>query len=384
MIHLLKRNYLVPDFKAENNVKRIIVSKEYNNVQSLRVTFDNLQPCEFSCDSYESLIGSEAKFKTWSEFLSFIASEEKIYIFVDGDAMMKLFILWIKTIMPGMTATIAYRCYNTYVQRIKLQFPSFMMNDSFLAYRKSQLLSYALPKRSAFIELFDSMNIKMTESDRAKWVSSNKSDFSLEWHLANYEIDKDHISVFKQKYINILIRACAIEVSEWYQYITKYFMQPNVREKLGLSISWDDEDWNAELKKCDKITWMFDDQLLYVSKNIPYFLSHIDKALIVGTFLQDFWFKDLKIDDHIRLLDEEYFESNHAQFVFSALKHIVKNLDHLDDDALHKIIKEEKQFEEISIIFDLLQHDSHKWNHYLVQYIHSIKETNDIFEFKIT
>jgi phage/plasmid-like protein (TIGR03299 family) len=166
------------------------------------------------------------------------------------------------------------------------------------------------------------------------------------------------------------------------KYITSV-MQPNVKEKLGISVSWDSEDWNAELKKCDKISWMFDDELLYVSKNIPYFLSNIDKALLVGTFLQDFWFKDLKIDDHIRLLDEDYFESNHAQFVFSSLKHISKNLDYLDDDTIHQIIKEEKQFEEISIIFDLLQHDSHKWNHYLVQYIHSIKDTNDILEFKI-
>jgi len=383
MIHLLRRNYLVPDFKAENNVKRIIVTKQYNNIQSLRVTFDNLQPCVLSCDGYESLIGSESRFKTWHEFLAFISSEEKLYIFVDEDSMMKLFILWVKTIMPSMTATIAYRCYNTYVQRIKVQFPAMIMNASFLDYRKSQLLSYVLPNKASFTELFESMDIQMSETDRVEWVDLNKSDFSLEWHLANYEIDKSHISVFKQKYINILIKACAIEVSEWYQYITKYFMQPNVKEKLGISVSWDSEDWNAELKKCDKISWMFDDELLYVSKNIPYFLSNIDKALLVGTFLQDFWFKDLKIDDHIRLLDEDYFESNHAQFVFSSLKHISKNLDYLDDDTIHQIIKEEKQFEEISIIFDLLQHDSHKWNHYLVQYIHSIKDTNDILEFKI-
>lgn len=382
MIHLLKRNYLVPDFKAENNKKRLIVSKEYDKVNSIRVSFDNLQPCVFSCDSFESLIGPGEYFNSWGDFLIFLEAEEKIYIYVDEDAMMKFFILWVKTIMPNMTPAVAYRCYNTYVQRIKIQFPAVILNNSFLEYRKSQLLSYKLPSKASFIKAFGNMNTGLDETTRKQWVDKNKSDISLEWHLANYEIDRNHLSVFKQKYIEILIKACAIEVTEWYQYITKYFMQPKVKDELGINVSWDDEDWNAELKKCKKIEWMFDDELLYVSKNIPYFLSNIDKALEVGKILQDFWFKDLKIDDHIRLLDEDYFESNHAQFVFSSLKHISKDLNYLNDETIHKIIKEEKQFEEISIIFDLLQH-VHKWNHYLVQYIHSIKDTDELFEFRV-
>jgi hypothetical protein len=234
MIHLLKRIYVIPDFKAENNKKRIIVSKDFSAVENLKVTFDSLEPCLASCGTFDELIGQGCYFSSWKHFLQFIESEEKVYIYVDESASMKFFVMWVKTIMPNMSAAVAYRCYNTYVQRIKIQFPALLTNNSFLEYRKSQLLSYQLPSRQEFIQAFSSMSLDLDEEFRKQWIADNKSDLSIEWHLANYEIDKNHLAVFKQKYIQILIKACAIEVSEWYQYITKYFMQPKVRKELGI------------------------------------------------------------------------------------------------------------------------------------------------------
>lgn len=372
MLHLFDKVYVCLDYLLDTSKKRIIVSEKTD----LYVKH-GLQPIKHSVKNFEELIGEKGIYDTWEKFLTSLERENKFRIYVNMDSFNKFFIHWIKTLFSNMSHNMAFCVYNCYVQRFKIHFPSTVLNTGFLDYRKQNLLNFSLLTKKEFYQLFDSVNPWPNEERRKKWVSKNLEGISLEWHLANYFVDKNHLKIFKEKYLHILTKALWVEVSEWYQYITKYFMKPEVQKELGLKINWDDEDWREIFKNHPKLKWMFDDELKYITKNTPYFLAHIDEALEVGNLLKTFWFKDILIDDKVRLLDKDYFESDHAQYVFKTLEILLRNKDKLSEKEFAEFIENDfGKKESVSVIFDLLNHAT-KWNTLLIQFIYELRKNND-------
>lgn len=371
MLHLFNKVYVCPEVLLDNSKKRIIVSSHTElNQQS------NLNVVKHYCKSYDALVGTDGVYKTWHELLLSLEYEAKLRFYVDMPTFNIVFINWMKTIFPKMESDIAFCCYNTYVQRLHLFFPQAITHRGFLDYNKFKLLDLRFLSKKEFTQLFNELTPWEDDEVRHAWVNKHIEDISLEWHLSTYFNNPDHLQNFREKYLNILVKALSIEVLEWYQYIIKYFMKPQVKQELGLSVAWDSEDWHAQMKAHPQIGWMFDDDLKYVTKDTAYFLAHIDQALEVGEFLKTFWFKDIKIDDAVRLLDEDYFESDHANFTFQTLRSLIKHKDTLTDEALNEIIKNDFGRESVSIVFDLLNHST-KWNTILLQLIYELRDTND-------
>lgn len=372
MLHLFDKVYVCLEYLLDASKKRIIVSDR----KDLKSEY-GLQPIKHHVEKFEDLIGEKGIYPEWEDFLSSLENENKFRIYVNIDSFNKFFVYWIKTIFPNITKNLAFCIYNCYVQRFKIHFPSIVLNTSFLDYRKENLLNFKLLSKEDFYLLFEKSKPWKNESRRKLWVEKNVEGFSLEWHLANYFIDKNHLKVFKEKYLHILCKALWVEVSEWYQYITKYFMKKEVQKELGLKINWDDENWREIFKSHPKLYWMFDDDLNYISKNPFYFLAHVDKALEVGQLLKTFWFKDIPIDDKIRLLDKDYFESDHAQYTFKSLEILLQNKDNLTEKEFAEFIEKDFGRESVSIIFDLLNHAT-KWNTILIQLIYELRNDNDV------
>jgi hypothetical protein len=363
MFHFFDKIYVCPDFLLDSTKRHIIISK----------TYSKSNPNAFS--SIHELIGNGKKFNTWYDFLLAIGKEDKFRIYADVESLAYIFIGWIKTIFPNMNQHLAYKFYNTAVQRLKIHFSGATLNGNFLRNHKSELMDVKFLNKVQFYDLFDCINVWEDDQQRRTWVENNKELFSIEWHLAVYFNDKQHLSVFRDKYIYVLSKALAMEVSEWYFYVVKYFMQPGVKRELGIDIKWDSDDWRQQLKSYPKLAWMFDDNLKYVTRDSTYFLAHIDEILDLGKKLQNFWFKDIPVDNKNRLLDEDYFESNHAHFVFDTLSRLLKNYNSMSDEEINAIIDADFEAENVSIMFDILTHVI-KWNPYMLQLIYELKNTN--------
>jgi hypothetical protein len=368
MLHLFRKIYVCPDFLVDNSKKRIIVSSTDGVAQQ-----SNLNTIKQAVKSFDELI---TIYKNWPGLLASLEYEEKLRFYVDMQAFDKFFVHWVKTIFSDLTKELAYCMYNSYVQRLTIHFPAIVLNRSFLDYNKSKMQALHFTEQELFYELFDSITPWADEQARTKWVADHIEDISIEWHLANYYNDPKHLAVFRDKYLYVLNKALAIEVSEWYFYVTKYFMQPNVKQAFDIDIKWSDPNWRAKLKAHPKIGWMFDDEFKFITRDAAYFAAHVDKILELGKFLQDFWFKDIQIDDKTRLLDEDYFESNHAHFVFDTLRTLVKHKDTLSTEDIDKIIASDFEKENVSIIFDVLTHIQ-KWNPYIIQLVYELKNTKD-------
>lgn len=371
MLHLFRKIYVVPDFLVDRTKRRIIVSSAEGVDQT-----SQLNSVKHSVETYDQLVGPSGIYSNWGELLKSLEYEDKLRFYVSMDSFNCFFISWVKTIFPDVTKDLAYCLYNSYVQRLTIHFPAIVLNRSFLDYSKFKLQHLQFANKAEFYDLFDKTIPWDNETARAKWVQDHKEDVSIEWHMANYFNDPSHIKFFKDKYVYVLTKALSLEVSEWYFYVSKYFMQPNVKKAFGLDIKWDDDDWRGKMKAHPKLGWMFDDGFKFITRDSAYFIAHVDEILELGQFLQDFWFKDIQIDDKNRLLDEDYFESNHAHFVFDTLRKLVKHQDTLTEEELAEIIKSDFEKENVSIVFDILTHVQ-KWNPYIIQLIYELKNTND-------
>lgn len=366
MLHLFNKIYVCPDFLIDNSKKRIIIS----HAQGLNQN-SQLNPIKHCVSTYDEL-----PYESWSALLDSLEYEDKLRFYVDMPAFNLIFVNWVKTIFPKITDDVAFCCYNACVQRLTLHFPAIVLNRGFLDYNKFNLQNLNFLNKQEFSSLFVSQNPWDNETARIAWVKKHEEGFSIEWHMANYFNNNDHLAVFKDKYIYILTKALAMEVSEWYFYVIKYFMQPNVKKAFGIEISWDDTEWRTKLKAHPKLGWMFDNELKFITRDSAFFLAHLDEILELGTFLQEFWFKDIQIDDKTRLLDEDYFESNHAHFVFDTLRTLIRNQDKLTTEQINSIIKSDFEKERVSIIFDILTHVQ-KWNSYLLQFVYELKNNQD-------
>ncbi len=364
MLHLFNKIYVCNDFLIDNSRRRIIISRS-NNVASSLV--------KHGVEKFSDLVGPNGIFNTWKQLLDSLEYDAGTRFYVDMEGFNHIYVHWIKTLFKDISADTAFCCYNTYVQRLKLHFPAMIIKKSV---DQNKILNLKFLSKKDFTELFSSTDAWSNDSDRIEWINKHKEGVSIEWHMANYFNDETHLEVFKQKYLFVLTRALAIEVSEWYFYVIKYFMQPNVKNYFDINIKWDDENWREILKAHPSLGWMFDNELKFMTRDEAFFLAHIDEILELGKCLQDFWFKDITIDDKIRLLDEDFFESDHAHFVFDTLKTLIKNQDNLTAEEMNKIIKKDFEKENVSIVFDVLTHVQ-KWNPYLLQFIYELKNTQD-------
>jgi len=236
MLHLFNKVYVSPDYLVNNSKKRIIISKNPNVAQK-----STLNPIKHQATTYTDLVGVNGAYKDWHSLLCSLEHESKLNFYVDMDAFNIVFINWIKTIFPNMDANLAFCCYNASVQRSKLHFPAIVLNSSFMDFNKTSILDIEFLNKKDFIELFNQLTPWSDNIVRQQWVKQHIEGFSIEWHLANFFNDESHIEVFKDKYIYVLSKALAMEVSEWYFYFIKYFMQANVKEAFKLDIAWDDD-----------------------------------------------------------------------------------------------------------------------------------------------
>lgn len=161
----------------------------------------------------------------------------------------------------------------------------------------------------------DILNIIERSKDFGNYMSNRSPTNIFELQYANYIITKD--PKFVETYRDIVLHGCFREFLEWYEYLTKHILRKDVQKVLGLNFSSDSSDWVTEFKKSELIGWAF--QL----NDTKVFLKNIDKVEKLGQIMTIF-FNERK---PLSTVDDDYFESDHAQLVFDSITKVLINND---------------------------------------------------------
>lgn len=157
-------------------------------------------------------------------------------------------------------------------------------------------------------------------------VGSADNLFELEYAKYLGTKNQNFLSIYKQ----IVIEACYAEFLEWYEYLTKNILRSDVQNLLGINFDHSNNDWLAEFKSSKLIGWA------YKLEDISVFENNIDKVYELGKLMINF-FNSRK---PVSTLDDDYFESDHAQLVLDSIRKIIIEDDtkeltsHLESDKL--------------------------------------------------
>jgi len=385
MLHLFNKVYVYPDFMLDNTETFMLISKK-PHVQELQKTVDDANGKQ-SIGTIVSTIDdlfNKLHVETWLDFFELLSNQQTVNIYADIDTINQIYVAFIKTLFPSITKTLAYKIYNTYIQRITICFPSIVSNKSFVELRKQDMFDIQALTKVEFSSLFESMPLS-DEAKRKQWILNNIIEFSFEFHIATYFNDNTHFDNFKDKYVYFITKACYNEVYEWYEFFSNHFMLPTAKAVLNHNIDWDSENWREKLKQNPDIGWFFDDELMYATRNYHYFISHIPEAKKVAQLILDFVNKGLtgfstgdketRELKRVGLMDRDYFTSMHVQYVYEILGKITESFDELDDEYLHQYIRNDIQNENVSALFDLLN-ETHKHNSWLMELIYELRTSN--------
>jgi len=369
MLHLFERVYVLPDFLQTGRERDFVISNMMDDNRTN--TFKSIKQ-----------LWVQHNLSSWEEFFNYLVISDDIILYTDVDNMTIMFCALMKTIFPLISDDMLYKVYNTYAQRIMLYFPTEIATHRF-GINRGDWDNTGPYNRKQLLELNNTLVVWDDEGKRKQWVNNHIEAFSLEFHIATYFNDRTHLKRFKEKYVSFVIKACYNEVYEWYEFFSTHFMLPAVKSILNHHIDWDTENWRGELQKCPNIAWMFDDNFDYVSRNYIYFQAHLVEAYEVGKMILQFinagdvnHSRQAKRSNIITLMDRDYYESDHAQYVYSSLEKLLANLGTLTDEQVEDYIEQDIKSDTASALFDLLS-TNHKHNPWLIHLIYEMRHNND-------
>lgn len=149
--------------------------------------------------------------------------------------------------------------------------------------------------------------------------NNNLPDNEFELSYANYIAtgNKD----FLDTYLSVLTEACYVEFSEWYEYITKHILEKEVQKQIGIDLKVSDTNWAEKFKESELIGWT------YGMPSLDAFLDNIEKVDKLGKAMLKFFNEDRRSESAVSIVDQDYFESDHAQLVLDSVRDILMNRD---------------------------------------------------------
>jgi hypothetical protein len=162
-------------------------------------------------------------------------------------------------------------------------------------------------------DLLELMNV-IDQSN--KFNNQNKSDRpnnEFELKYARYLGTKD--PSFLLEYKEIVEQACFNEFLEWYEYLSKNILRKDVQAALDLNFEATNTDWETEVKKSEIFGWAFQ------VTDYKVFVDNIEKVKALGEVMVNF-FNSRK---PLSILDEDYFESDHAQLALDSIDRVIIN-----------------------------------------------------------
>lgn len=140
-----------------------------------------------------------------------------------------------------------------------------------------------------------------------------QTDYTYEYQYLSYLYGQ--YPEFEDVFCNFVLDACYAEFMEWYEYIVKHIMNEDVQQAFELDLTNIIHWWAFRIDSVDT------------------FKANLPDALIIGKKIKRF-FNERRA---LSTVDNDYFESDHAQVTLDTLQMFVDNdmsgiLKLLDDD----------------------------------------------------
>lgn len=143
--------------------------------------------------------------------------------------------------------------------------------------------------------------------------TKQQTDYTYEYQYLTYLYGQ--CPEFEDAFCNFVLDACYAEFMEWYEYIVKHIMNEDVQQAFGLDLDNIMNWWAFRIDDIDT------------------FKANLPNAHVIGNKMKKF-FNERRT---LSTVDEDYFESDHAQVVLDTLEMFVNNdrdsiLEQVNDD----------------------------------------------------
>lgn len=253
--NLFSKVYVSPDYLYDNGYNRCIFSQERNQVEY--TSYDMLESPGFesevlvSTSSVYDLVGEdEAQYDSIAHFLKHIYDEGwegKLYS--DQNSYMPLFFTWLKIAFPNIDNDSAFTLYNIIKQREALVFPDNRDAIGFLVPRLNARSTNVVLDKTNFLSSKTDFENSDTATPEyyAEIRDVIKNDLSVEVQLASYLSGAIDISSLSDKIRRITTKIAYNIVDDLRDYLRENIMTERVRAMTGITLNWDDQDWEGTL-----------------------------------------------------------------------------------------------------------------------------------------
>lgn len=379
-LNLFGKIYLSPDYLYDNGYNRILFSKDRNQAEYL-----NYDSFEFpglnvsvvhSSSSILDLVGTEpgqyASAAHYLEHLYDSGFEGRIY--ADEESWMIIFYSWIRITFPNIDDDTIFTLYNIVKQRESLVFPinrdlqTFMVarlnnKNTNLVLNKTQLLEYLALLRPADTNTIDYYNTVNTKV---------KNSLSVEIHIASYLSNRATVDPLVDKIQRLGSKSMFSLVQDLRDYIRENIMTESVKTLTGVTLSWDDQDWETTLKNTSPMmALLFNSSAEAIYEDFNYRLANLDTALQWANWVIDV---TNNLADQTSELDAMRFA---AEYYIKYYSGVFSDDLTVRNTTVENIIKEDAAYSGSTFIFQEEQFRE-KINTFLLEYIYQLHNSNNI------
>lgn len=376
--NLFNKLYLSPDYLYDNSQTRILFSKVRNQAEYLHydaMNHDGFQgKVLMSQDSVYKMIGDgKNQHDSIAHYLIHLHQqgvEGRIY--ADEESWNAIFFTWVLLVLPECTPEVAFRIYNFIKQREALVYPDNMAYRSFMDSRLKDRYTNSTLTKTEFLSAFASF----IENDTSgvgyydKVRASLKDDLCLEIQLASYFAGKTDINMIANKINRITSKVVYSVVLDIKDYIRDNIMTENVRSLTGITLSWDDQNWEQTLiDKSPEMAFLFstDEETLLMGSD--YRAANMSNAIQWCQWVVDHTDSSGGDDEWIDIYKGAQWVVNN-QNVFST-DLTIRN------SACETIIDRDVNFTGTTIIFQN-EYLREKINTFWIEYVYQMAKANDI------
>jgi hypothetical protein len=229
MFHLFKKTYVEIDSFINLNLNRIVIS-EVTGVATLEM-LDKvfIGTAHAFGQNYDSVIGEGKKFSSFLDMMQFchqqnVEADQKIIIYCDPAAYIKIISMWYKTIFVNITAESAYRICSAHFSK-EILIPHRSVRGQQDHYREF------LPAFESFELIFNSATVDNSES--YTFVNSLENSRSVEYLLASYFYNQSHKNELKYRVWNMINRNVDSYFREVWKTIQFNALRSTFQERIG-------------------------------------------------------------------------------------------------------------------------------------------------------
>ena len=279
--------YVEPDYLYDNGYNRIIFSQERN--QAEYTSYEILEREGFESEvllstaSVNDVVGSEeGQFASIAHYLKHLFdSNWNGRIYSDQDSYMPLFFTWLKIAFPNIDSDAAFTLYNIIKQRESLVFPDNRDAIGFLVPRITARNTNIVLNKVAFLEAMSAFNDgDVTTPEYYNEVrDAVRNELSVEIQLASYLAGAVDISNLSDKIRRISSKILFNIVSDIKDYLRENIMTERVKAMTGVSLDWDDQDWEGTLRSSSaQMNFLFSSDEETIRESLDYRIANLETA----------------------------------------------------------------------------------------------------------